>query len=114
MVNESMSYKVAMNPDIGALSTRGAREAIRSWKRRGCAYASIIDGEPRPWDPEPLERIQIDAAARGVTVLSLSDTEHVATLVAAICRFIERSLMASQAQAETRKAGAVLARGGEA
>jgi hypothetical protein len=109
-----MSFKVTMNPDIRALTRRGALEAIEGWKRRGCAYASIIDGEPRPWDPEALERIRLNAAARGVAVLSLQDTEHVATLLAAICQFIERSLIASQAQAETRKAGAVLARGGEA
>ena len=69
---------------------------------------------PRPWDPQPFARINADAALAGVEVLSLGDAEHVERILSAICRYIESSLTASQAQAETRKVGAVLARGGSA
>ncbi len=103
-----------MNPDINSLTRRGAVDAVASWRQRGCAYASIVGGVPRPWEPEPLEQIARHAASRGLEVLTLADEEHVARLVEAICRFIERSLLASQAQAETRRVGAVLMRGGEA
>jgi hypothetical protein len=103
-----------MNQEIHSLTRHGAVNAISSWQRRGCEYASIIDGVPRPWEPEPFESIAANAASRGVELLSLSNAEHVARAVSAICQFIERSLTASQAQAETRKAGAVLSRGGEA
>jgi hypothetical protein len=103
-----------MNPDIHSLTRRGAIDTVDSWRKRGCEYASIVDGLPRPWDPEPLERITANAASRGVELLSLANDEHVARILTAICRYIERSLTASQAQAETRKAGAVLARGGDA
>lgn len=103
-----------MNLEIHELTRRGAINAVDTWRQLGCEYASILDGVPRPWDPKPFARIRADAALRGIEVLSLANAEHVESLLAAICRYIERSLTASQAQAETRRAGAMLARGGNA
>ena len=103
-----------MNLRIHELTRRGAVDAVAAWRKVGCEYASIVDGMPRPWDPKPLARISAEASQRGVEVLSLTNAEHVENILTAICEYIERSLFASQAQAETRKAGAVLARGGSA
>lgn len=103
-----------MNPFVHEITRRGAIQAVESWRRRGCEYASVIEGVPRPWEPRAIEHIALEAASRGVEVLSLSNAEHLAALVAAICRYIDRSLSASQAQAETRRVGAVLSPGGNA
>jgi hypothetical protein len=104
----------AMNFEISELTRRGAIDAVDAWRQLGCEYASILDGVPRPWDPKPLARISADAALRGIEVLSLANAAHVESILEAICRYIERSLSASQAQAETRKLGALLTRGGSA
>ena len=101
-----------MNLRINELTRSGAVAAVAAWRKLGCEYASIIDGMPRPWDPKPLVQIRAEAAQRGVAVLALDDGAHVELVLSAICEYIERSLFASQAQAETRKAGALLARGG--
>ena len=101
-----------MNLEIHEMTRRGAINAVDSWRQLGCEYASILDGMPRPWDPRPLPCISVDAALRGVDVLSLANADHVESILSAICQYIERSLTASQAVAETRKAGAVLTRGG--
>lgn len=103
-----------MNPIVHEITRRGALDTVDSWRRLGCEYASILEGVPRPWDPKPVAHISADAAQRGIEVLSLSNADHVAAIVAAICEYIERSLIASLAQAETRKLGTVLTRGGHA
>ena len=103
-----------MNLRVNELTRRGAVDAVAAWRKLGSEYASIVEGMPRPWDPKPIEQINAEAAQRGVAVLSLSNAQHVERILCAICEYIERSLFASQAQAETRKAGALLARGGSA
>ena len=103
-----------MNPTIYEMTRRGAIEAVDAWRQIGCEYASILDGRPRPWDPRPIAGISAEAALRGIEVLSLANADHVESILTAICQYIERSLTASQATAETRKLGAVLARGGNA
>src|SRR6187402_3237455 len=103
-----------MSPFVHEITRRGAMEAVDSWRQRGCEYASIIEGVPRPWEPRAVALIGLEAATRGVELLSLANPDHVASIVDAICRYIERSLSASQAQAETRRVGAVLSPGGNA
>ena len=103
-----------MKPFVQQITRRGAIEAVDSWRQRGCEYASIIDGVPRPWEPRPVAYIALEASSRGVKLLSLANADHVAAIVDAICHYIECSLSASQAQAETRRVGAVLSPGGSA
>lgn len=103
-----------MKPQIRELARQGAIEALGSWKQLGCEYVSIVDGVPRPWKSKSVAQIFAEAQARGVEVLSLDNRDHVSNILAAICDYIERSLTLSQTQAESRKLGAVFARGGTA
>jgi hypothetical protein len=103
-----------MKQEIRELARQGAVAAVGSWRELGCEYVSIVDGMPRPWDPSALESVGLEARQRGVEVLSLANDDHVASILAAISEYVERSLSASQAVAESRKAGALLALGGSA
>lgn len=103
-----------MKREIRELTRRGALAALGSWRALGCEYASIINGVPRPWDPKALELIELEARQRGVQLLSLTNDEHVKSILAALVEYVERSLTVSQAAADMRKMGAMLAPGGSA
>ena len=103
-----------MKLEILEIARRGAIQAVGSWRDRGCEYASIIDGVPRPWAPKSFNLIFADAEQRGVELLSLANGEDVKSILAAIFAYVERSLIASQAAAELRKSGPVVGRGGNA
>ena len=103
-----------MKQEIQEMTRRGALAAVGSWRERGFKYASIVDGMPRPWDPKAVELIDLEARQRGVEVLSLTNDDHVKSILAAIVEYVERSLTNSQTAAELRKAGAMLAPGGRA
>lgn len=105
---------MTMKREIRELTRRGALAALDSWRALGCEYASIINGVPRPWDPKALELIELEARRRGVRLLSLTDDEHVKSILAALVEYVERSLTVSQAAADMRKMGAMLAPGGSA
>jgi len=94
------------------MTRQGAIEAIAAWREGGCEYASIVDGVPRPWPPKPFELIVAEAKQRNVELLSLTNRDHVESIIAAIIAYVERSLIASQATAELRKSGSFVARGG--
>jgi hypothetical protein len=101
-----------MKIQVRAMTQQGAIEAIGIWRERGCEYASIVDGVPRPWAPKPFELIVAEAEQRGVDLLSLTNRDHVESILTAIREYVERSLIASQAAAELRKFGPLVARGG--
>ena len=101
-----------MNPDIQEMTRRGALAAVGSWRELGFEYASIVDGMPRPWDPRVIDFIELEADQRGVEVLSLANEDHVRSILAAICAYVDRSLGASQTAAEAYKLGAPIMRGG--
>jgi hypothetical protein len=103
-----------MNLEVLEIARRGAIQAVGSWRDRGCEYASIIDGVPRPWARKSFKIIFADAERRGVKLLSLANGDHVESILAAIFEYVEHSLIASQAEAELRKLGPVVARGGDA
>ena len=103
-----------MNPTIYELTRRSALETIDRWRQTGVEYASILDGRPRPWDPRPIAGISAEAALRGIQVFSLANADHVESILAAICQYVEGSLARSLAAAETLKLGTVLTRGGNA
>jgi hypothetical protein len=103
-----------MNQEIQEMTRRGALAAVGSWRELGCEYVSIVDGVPRPWDPKAVALIDLEAQQRGVEVLSLTNDDHVESILAAIVEYVERSLQASQTAAELRKVGATLAPGGSA
>ncbi len=103
-----------MKQEIQEMTRRGALAALGSWRKLGCEYASIVDGVPRPWDPKAVELIDVEAKQRGVEVLSLTNDDHVKSILAAIVDYVERNLATSQTAAELRKTGAVLAPGGSA
>ncbi|HEY5374566.1 MAG TPA: hypothetical protein VIK01_12840 [Polyangiaceae bacterium] len=105
-----------MKPEVLEITRQGAINAVGSWRDRGCEYASIIDGIPRPWPPKSFKLIFADAEQRGVELLSLANGDHVKTILAAIFEYVEQSLIASQAEAELRKLrpAVAVARGGNA
>jgi hypothetical protein len=103
-----------MKHEIQEMTRRGALAAVGSWRDLGCEYASIVDGMPRPWDPKAVELIDVEARQRGVEVLSLTNDDHVKSILAAIVEYVERSLANSQSTAELRKTGVLLAPGGSA
>jgi hypothetical protein len=96
--------------EIQELTCQGALEAIGAWRERGCEFVSIVDGVPRPWPRKPIEVIFAEAEQRGVEVLSLTNNDHVKSILAAISNYVERSLRASRA--EVRRPQAVVARRG--
>jgi hypothetical protein len=106
------SGKLHMKLEVREMIRQGAIEAVGSWKERGSEYASIVDGVPRPWSPKSVKLTFADAEQRGVELLSLANGDHVKSILAAIFEYVEHSLLASEAEAERRKAGAVGARGG--
>jgi hypothetical protein len=103
-----------MNLEVLDIARRGAIQTVGSWRDRGCEYASIIDGVPRPWAPKSFALIFADAEQRGVELLSLADGAHVKSILAAIYQYVEHSLIAAQAEAELRKSGRIVVRGGDA
>jgi hypothetical protein len=103
-----------MKLEIREMTHLGALEIIGEWRDRGVEFVSIVDGVPRPWDPKPITFIFADAEQRGVEVLSLANNDHVRSILAAISNYVERSLTASQTEAEVRKMGRVVARGSNA
>jgi len=103
-----------MKPEITEIARRGAIQAVGAWRAHGCEYASIIDGVPRPWAPKAFRLIFADAEQRGVELLSLANGAHVESILAAIFAYVEQSLIASMTEAELRKRGPVIARGGNA
>lgn len=105
-----------MKLEVLEIARQGAIRAVGSWRDRGCEYASIIDGVPRPWAPNWFQLIVAEAEQRGVELLSLANGDHVKSILAAIFEFVEQSLIASQAEAELRKLGpaVAVARGGNA
>lgn len=105
---------ITMKREIRELTRRGALAALDSWRALGCEYASIINGVPRPWDPKAVELIELEARERGVQLLSLSNDEHVRRILSALVEYVERSLTVSQAAADMRKMGTMLAPGGSA
>ena len=94
-----------MKLEIRKRTLLGALEAIGAWRERGCEFVSIVDGVPRPWDPKPIELIFADAGQRGLEVLSLANSDHVRSILAAILDYVERSLGASRTEAGVRKTG---------
>ena len=103
-----------MKLEVSELTRQGALRTIGTWRDRGCEYASIIDGVPRPWAPKSFKLIFADAEQRGVELLSLDNADHVKGILAAMFEFVQQSLIASQAAAELRKSGLPVARGGDA
>ena len=103
-----------MKLEVSEITRQGALHTVSTWRDRGCEYASIIDGVPRPWAPKSFKLIFADAEQRGVELLSLANADHVKGILAAMFEFVERSLIASQAAAELRKFGLPVARGGDA
>jgi hypothetical protein len=103
-----------MKIQIREMTRQGAIDSVRAWRELGYEYASIINGVPRPWAPKPSQLIFAEAEQRGIELLSLANRDHVETLVAAVFEYVERSLIASQAEAELRKFGPLVVRGGNA
>ena len=105
-----------VKPEVLEITRQGAINAVGSWRDRGCEYASIIDGVPRPWAPKSFKLIFADAEQRGVELLSLANGDHVKSILTAIFEYVEQALIASQAEAELRKLGPAVAvvRGGNA
>ena len=98
-----------MKPEVLKITRQGAIDAVGSWRDRGCEYASIIDGVPRPWAPKSFKLIFADAEQRGVELLSLANRDHVTSIIAAIFEFVEQSLIASQAEGEVSQLGPAVA-----
>lgn len=62
----------------------GAIETVESWRKRGCEFASIVDGVPIPWDRAPVQLVMRRAKRRGLKVLSLAEPAHLELILAAI------------------------------
>jgi hypothetical protein len=92
-----------MKLEVREVIRQGAIQAVGLWVARGCEYASMVDGMPRPWSPKSFKLISADAEQRGVELLSLANGDHVKSILAAIFEYVQQSLIASQAEAELRK-----------